>query len=84
MGNAAQQVWDGVEISGLNPANFYIYTLEWTEKELIWSINNYEVYRTAGNLPKEEMYLAFSSFISEKMKGDTGILEVDWVKVTQS
>lgn len=84
MGNAAQQVWDGVEISGLNPANFYIYTLEWTEKELIWSINNYEVYRTAGNLPKEEMYLAFSSFISEKMKGDTGMLEVDWVKVTQS
>ena len=84
VGNAAQQVWDGVEISGLNPANFYIYTLEWTDKELIWSINNFEVYRTAGNLPKEEMYLAFSSFIPEKLKGDTGILEVDWVKVTQN
>lgn len=84
VGNAAQQVWDGVEISGLNPANFYIYSLEWTDKELIWSINNFEVYRTAGNLPKEEMYLAFSSFIPEKLKGDTGILEVDWVKVTQS
>ncbi|MBN2766813.1 MAG: hypothetical protein JXR27_10615 [Paludibacteraceae bacterium] len=84
VGNAAQQVWDGVEIKGINPANFYIYSLEWTEKELIWSINNYEVYRTAGNLPKEEMYLAFSSFIPEKMKGDTGILEVDWVKVTNN
>jgi len=43
-------------------------------------INNLEVHRTVGNIPTEEMYLAFNSFISQKQSGDTGILEVDWVR----
>ena len=55
----------------------------WTEKELIWMINNYEVYRTVRNIPDEELYLALSSFIPEKEKGDKGVLEVDWIKVYQ-
>ena len=29
-------------------------------------INNLEVYRTASNIPAEEMFLSFNSFISEK------------------
>ena len=81
IGNANKNLFDGLNISGINTAIFYIYTLIWTEKELIWMINNLEVYRTASNIPKDEMYLAFNSFISEKQRGSAGSLEVDWVRV---
>jgi hypothetical protein len=81
VGNANQNLFDGVKISGLNPATYYIYSLVWTDKELIWLINDLEVYRTASNIPNEAMYLAFNSFISKKQHGSTGSLEVDWVRV---
>jgi hypothetical protein len=81
LGNADKNIFDGVKIAGLNPRKFFIYSLLWTEKELVWMINNLEVYRTASNIPAEEMYLAFNSFISDKQHGSTGNLEVDWVRV---
>jgi Beta-glucanase/Beta-glucan synthetase len=81
VGNSNNNVVDGIKISGLNPHQFYIYTLIWTKKELIWMINNLEVYRTASNIPAEEMFLSFNSFISEKQHGAAGSLEIDWVRV---
>ena len=81
IGNANENVYDSVKIKGLNPSQFYIYTLIWSPKELIWMINNLEVYRTVSNVPTEDMYLAFNSFISEKQHGGTGNIEVDWVRV---
>ena len=80
LGNANKNLVDGIQIKGLNPAQFYIYTLIWSAKELIWMINDLEVYRTASNIPLDSMYLAFNSFISQKQKGSAGSLEVDWVR----
>jgi len=80
LGNANKDLVDGIKITGLNHAEFFIYTLVWTEKELYWMINNLEVYRTASNIPTEAMYLAFNSFISQKQHGSAGSLEVDWVR----
>jgi len=81
LGNTNKNLVDGIKIQGINPFQFYIYTLVWTEKELVWMVNNLEVYRTASNIPKEEMYLAFNSFISQKQKGCAGSMDVDWVRV---
>jgi hypothetical protein len=81
VGNSNKDIVDGVKIKGLNPSEYFIYTLIWTQKELIWMINNIEVYRTVSSVPKEAMYLGFNSFISEKQHGSTGHLEVDWVRV---
>lgn len=81
IGNANKNVMDGISISGLNPNQYYIYTLKWTEKELIWMINNLEVYRTASNIPTEAMYMVFNSFIPQKANTNEGLLEVDWVRV---
>lgn len=83
IGNSNENVVDGINITGLNPSEYYIYTLVWTEKELAWFINDYEVYRTASNIPKTAMYMGFNSFISKKQH-DTGMLEVDWVRVYQN
>lgn len=81
MGNATNNVFDSVKITGLNPAQYYIYTLIWNKKELIWMINDVEVYRTSSNIPNEEMFLSFNSFISQKQHGSAGSIEVDWVRV---
>lgn len=81
VGNANENIFDGVNVTGLNAGQFYIYSLIWSEKELIWMINNLEIYRTASNIPAQEMYLAFNSFISEKNHPGTGHIEVDWVRV---
>lgn len=81
LGNTNKNLVDGIKITGINPGQFFIYTLVWSEKELIWMINNLEVYRTASNIPKEEMYLAFNSFITEKQHGSAGSLDIDWVRV---
>ena len=68
-------------ISGINPKDYYIYTLVWTEKELRWFVNNLEVAHSSIYVPKESMYLAFNSFISESQLPMEGALEVDWVRV---
>jgi len=81
LGNANQNLFDSIKISGLNPSQYFIYTLMWSKKELIWMINDLEVYRTASNIPNESMFLAFNSFISEKQHGSAGSIEVDWVRV---
>lgn len=81
VGNAAKNVIDGATITGINPSQFYIYTFKWTKNELIWMINNIEVYRTKANVPQEDMYLAFNSFIPSKSNGDEGLFEIDWVRV---
>lgn len=81
MGNANQHKIDGIEIQGIPESQFYIYTLEWTPRALIWYVNNIEVYRTTENVPHEALYLGINSFIPKKSNPTAGILEVDWVKV---
>lgn len=81
IGNATKNVIDGATITGINPSQFYIYTFKWTKSELVWMINNIEVYRTKANIPQEEMYMAFNSFIPAKSSGSEGLFEIDWVRV---
>jgi len=66
-------------ITGLKPSNFHIYTLIWTKSEIVWMINNLVVHRTTAQIPQENMYIAFNSFISQSPT--EGLLEVDWVRV---
>lgn len=81
VGNATKTVFDKATITGISASDYYIYTLMWNKKELIWMINDVEVYRTTSNVPQTDMYLSFNSFISEKQHGSTGSLEVDWIRV---
>ncbi len=68
-------------IKGIVPAEFYIYSLEWTPKELIWRINNVEVHRETNKIPRQALFPAFNSFISDKNPGGEGHIEVDWVRI---
>lgn len=70
-------------IKGINPTDFYIYSLEWTPTQLVWSVNNIEVFRTSNSVPQEAMALTLNSFISQNQHGGQGSLEVDWIRVFQ-
>ena len=68
-------------ISGINPSEFFIYSVMWTGTELVWYINNLEVFRTSEGLPSDPMYPILNSFISEQQKGGEGNMEIDWIEV---
>ena len=68
-------------IKGLNLSKFFVYSLEWNEKELVWYINDLEVFRTSNFMPQEPMYPLINSFISEGKKGGEADFEIDYVKV---
>ncbi len=81
VGNTSEKGFAGERIRGINPQEFYIYSIVWNKQELIWYVNNVEVYRTANCIPQEALYLAFSSFISAGQRGAEGKIEADWVRV---
>lgn len=81
VGNGYKNIIDGTRIKGISPANFHIYTFKWSKKELVWMINDVEVYRTTANIPQEEMYMVLNSFIPSKSSGSEGLFEVDWIRV---
>lgn len=83
VGNTTTNGFDGDKVTGLKPSNYFVYSLHWTKNEMVWYVNNIEVYRTQLNIPKQELYLALSSFISENQKAQEGKLEVDWIRIYQ-
>ena len=68
-------------VTGINPGEFFIYSVMWTGTELIWYINNLEVFRTSEGVPSDPMYPILNSFISEQQKGGEGNMEIDWIEV---
>lgn len=76
-----EKKYTSTKVTGLNVGDYYIYSLEWTPKELIWYINNVEVFRTTDGIPAEPLFPMLNSFISSKQKGGEGTMQVDWVEV---
>jgi len=68
------------EVKGLQLGKYHIFSLSWTQNELIWYVNNIEVHRCPNNLPNEELGLSLMSFISENQKGSEGTFDVEWIR----
>ena len=73
-----------VDLSGVLRSMYHVYTLRWTEKELIWYVNNLEVFRTDNTLPKEQMFLLAQSFLPKSESAGEGKLKVQWVRCFNS
>ena len=73
--------YTSTRIKGLNLSNFFIYSFVWNDKELIWYINDLEVFRTSNFMPQEDMYPMINSFISEGKKGGEADFEIDHIQV---
>lgn len=81
VGNTSVTGFDGTSVCGIGLGQYYIYSLRWTKTEMVWYVNNMEVFRTSRNLPIEPLYLAVSSFLPMAERPSEGKLEVDWVRV---
>ena len=57
-----------------------IYTLVWSEKEVVNYVNDVEVSRSKNPLAGEELHLLMRSYLAENQKG-TGNMDIDWVRV---
>ncbi len=71
------------EFSGLDVSqDYFIYTLEWNKDKLIWKINDVVVNQQTKGIPQEEMYLVFSSSITDKADGGglPASMDIDWVR----
>jgi len=70
-------------LNGLLPIPYTIFTVSWQKNEIVWLVNNLEVYRTKNVIPQgEKLYLHMYSFIFEKDRHSTeGELNVDWIRV---
>ena len=82
VGNAWKDGSQTEIVKGIAPSDFYIYKLEWTSEELIWSVNNMEVFRTRKGIPYIPLFPLFASVV-DKHQDDMGALEVDWVRIYQ-
>lgn len=81
VGNTTNSGFNGTTISGISLGQYYVYALRWTKNEMIWYVNNIEVFRTTRDLPKEPLYLGVSSFLPLSDRPAEGKMEVDWVRV---
>lgn len=79
-----EKKYTSTKITGLKFSDYYIYSLEWTPKELIWYVNNVEIFRTTDGLPEQPLFPMLNSFISSKQKGGEGTMQVDWVEIYQT
>ena len=69
-------------VKGINPADYYIYSIYQKDGYLIWKINNIEVYRTRNVIAERRFFPAFSSFISKSQKNPSeGSLDIAWVEI---
>jgi hypothetical protein len=57
-----------------------IYTLVWSEKEVVNYVNDVEVSRSKNPLAGEDLHLLMRSYLAANQKG-TGKMNIDWVRV---
>ena len=60
---------------------YAIYTLVWTDKEVVTYVNDQEVARVKNTWSAEDMYLYLRSYLPQNEKASAGSLSVDWVRV---
>ena len=73
--------YSSTRVKGLNLSNFFIYSFEWNEKELVWYVNDLEIFRTSNFMPQDSMYPIINSFIPEGNKGGEADFEIDYIQV---
>jgi len=70
------------KVTGINVnGKYYIYGLEWSEKELVWTLNGLEVGRMQHNLNGEQLYLNIASIVENTPEQLPINFKIDWIRV---
>lgn len=62
-------------------SQYFVYSLRWTKKELIWYVNNMEVLRMENTLSAEELFFLAQSFLPKKNRAGKASMKVQWIRV---
>lgn len=69
-------------VTDLKPeSDFYIYSLEWNSKKIVWRVNGVEVYSQSSAVPQDEMFVNISANVIGDGKIADADLLVEWIKV---
>jgi hypothetical protein len=68
-------------VRGISPYDFYIFSVEWGAENLIWRVNDQEVFRAAkGVIPSVPLFPLFASIVRQQQAG-VGYLDIDWIRI---
>ena len=70
-----------VTINGLKAGQWYVYGVQITDSEVVWSVNGKEILRIKNNLGSKTFYPAIAEFLPENLPAGKGQVDVDWVRV---
>ena len=70
-----------VTINGLKAGQWYVYGVQITDSEVVWSANGQEILRIKNNLGSKTFYPAIAEFLPENLPAGKGQVDVDWVRV---
>lgn len=70
-----------VTIDGLKAGQWYVYGVQITDSEVVWSVNGQEILRIKNNLGSKTFYPAIAEFLPENLPAGKGQVDVDWVRV---
>jgi len=66
-------------LKGINARDWYIVSLLITRYEIVWMINEVEVFRTKNPLPGQKLHFTAQSWAPAN-KGAEGQLDIDWIR----
>jgi hypothetical protein len=63
---------------------YFIYTLEWSPKSIVWKINGLVVKTQENNIPDSEMFVSVNSgVVADDAEVSAANLEIDWIRCYQ-
>ncbi len=73
------------DMRGVLRSKYFIYSIRWTRKEIIWYVNNLELLRIPNPLPAgTKMFFIAQSFLPAGVRPAPGKLKIAWLRVYKS
>lgn len=66
-------------LRGISPNDWYVMSVSVNRQEIIWKINDFEVFRCVNPMPGQNLYIACQSFAPLKKAGE-GRLDIAWIR----
>lgn len=73
-------VCKSTKITGLNTEDYFVYSIKFENNNIMWYINNLEVFRYAVSV-NDNLTIHMQSFIPEKNNGGKSSMVVDYIKI---
>lgn len=60
--------------------DFFIYSIEWDQKQITWKVNGVEILTSSNVLPNEPLYIVLSAGLMRDADNLPSKMQIDWVR----